>query len=218
MGKTRVLIADDHTVFRRGLLDILSEQQTIEVIGEASDGNEAFEKAKTLKPDVVLMDLWMPNCDGVEATRRLKAEMPEVNVLVITVSDKDADLFNAIKAGARGYLLKDEEPEQIIQAIQYVALRGVIVSPTMAGKLLNEFDSRPSEVSSVDHASLSPREQEVLRLVARGSSNKAIAATLVISENTVKTHLSRILEKLHLMNRVQAVAYAVRTGLVPDNK
>jgi len=218
MGRTKILIVDDHTIFRRGLKEVLADNENLEIVGEASDGNEALEKARALKPDLVFMDLWMPNCNGVEATRRLQAEMPEVNVLVLTVSDRDADLFDAIKVGARGYLLKNENPEEVIKAIHHVARGEAIVSPVMAARLLNEFKTRPPETAAEDDSCLSQREQEVLRLVAQGNSNKEIAGSLFISDNTVKAHLRRILEKLHVANRSQAVAFAVRTGLARDDK
>ena len=217
MDRVKILIADDHALVRAGLKEVLADEDTLEIIGEASDGNEAVRKARALNPDVVLMDLNMPNCDGVEATRRIYAEMPDTNVLVLTVSEKDVDLFNAIKAGARGYLLKDEAPDQIIHAVHYVARGGTIVSPAMAATLLNEFKVQQPRAAGGVHSALSKREREVLVLVAQGGNNKGIASDLFISENTVKTHLSRILEKLHLANRSQAVAYAVRTGLDRDD-
>ena len=182
-------------------------------MGEASDGNVAVEKARALKPNVVLMDLWMPNCNGIEATRRLQAEMPEINVLVLTVSENEPDLFGAIKAGARGYLLKDDQPEQIVQAIEHVARGGVIVSPRLTTKLMNEFRTQEPSDTAKGSSSLSQREEEVLRLVARGNTNKEIAGKLFISENTAKTYLRSIMDKLHLVNRSQAATYAASTGM-----
>ena len=140
MDRVKVLIVDDHPLVRRGLSEVLGDASTLEVVGEARDGNEAVESATALKPDVVLMDLHMPVCDGVEATRRLQSELPEIRVLLLTVSEREVDLLSAIQAGARGYLLKDEEPDTIIQAIQYVALGGIIASPEMAGKLARVLD------------------------------------------------------------------------------
>ncbi len=218
MDTIKVLVVDDHTLFRRGIAAVLANQDSLEVVGEASDGLEAIEKAKEIAPDVVLMDLNMPRCSGLEATQALQAEMPEVNILVLTVSEMEADLFAAMKFGARGYLLKNTEPDELIHAISHIAQGGVIVSPLMATKLLDEFREltagakrEPVEKATAD---LSPREGEVLQLVAQGATNKEIADALFISENTVKTHLRNIMEKLHLANRSQAAAYAVKRGLV----
>lgn len=183
------------------------------VVGEARDGLEGIEKARELRPDVVVMDLRMPRCGGLEACREIRAELPETNVLILTVSDSEADLFAGIKAGARGYLLKDVEPDELAQAISYIAKGGVIVSPAMAGALLDEFRAAQVLKPEVD-TGLSQREVEVLQLVARGASNKEIAKTLFISENTVKTHLRNIMDKLQIANRSQAAAYAVQVGIV----
>ena len=218
MSLIRVLIADDHTLFRRGIAAALASQPELEVVGEAVDGLEAIAKAKELNPDVVLMDLNMPNCSGLEATQALQSEMPQVKILVLTVSDSESDLFAAVKYGARGYLLKKAEPEELVHAISSVAQGGVMVSPLMATKLLAEFNDLTAGVQKgpieKPEAKLSPREGEVLQLVAKGATNKEIADSLFISENTVKTHLQNIMEKLHLANRSQAAAYAVKMGLV----
>jgi len=220
MDAVRVLVVDDHTLFRRGITAVLANQEGLEVVGEALDGLEAIEKTKEIAPDVVLMDLNMPRCSGLEAIQALQTEMPQVNVLVLTVSDKEADLFAAVKFGARGYILKNTEPEELIHAIFQIAQGGVIVSPLMATKLLTEFKDLSTGVEREPipgtDTDLSPREGEVLQLVAQGAPNKKIADSLFISENTVKTHLRNIMEKLHLANRSQAAAYAVRRGLVPD--
>ena len=218
MDPIKVLVVDDHTLFRRGITAVLANQDSLEVVGEAADGLEAIEKTKKIVPDVVLMDLNMPRCSGLEAIQALQAEMPQVNILVLTVSEMEADLFAAVKFGARGYLLKKAEPEELVHAILDIAQGGVIVSPLMAAKLLTEFkdlaagvERKPVEEVNAD---LSPREGEVLQLVAQGATNKEIADSLFISENTVKTHLRNIMEKLHLANRSQAAAYAVKRGLV----
>ncbi len=222
MDTIRILVVDDHTLFRRGIAAVLANQEGLVVVGEASDGLEAIAKAKEIVPDVILMDLNMPRCSGLEATQALQAEMPQVNILVLTVSEMEADLFAAVKFGATGYLLKKAEPEELESAILHIAQGGAIVSPLMATKLLTEFkdlsagvEREPVEKANAD---LSPREGEVLQLVAKGATNKEIADSLFISENTVKTHLRSIMEKLHLVNRSQAAAYAVKRGLVRDKE
>ena len=218
MESIKVLVVDDHTLFRRGIASVLASQEGLEVIGEATDGLEAIEKAKEIAPDVILMDLNMPRCSGLQTIQALQAEMPEINVLVLTVSEMEADLFAAMKFGARGYTLKKAEPEELIHAILHIARGGVIVSPLMATKLLTEFKdlAAVAERESIEEADaeLSPREGEVLQLVAQGATNKEIADALFISENTVKTHLKSIMETLHLANRSQAAAYAITKGLV----
>ncbi len=222
METIKVLIVDDHTLFRRGIAAVMANQNGLEVVGEAADGLEAIQKAKEIVPDVILMDLNMPRCSGLEAIQALQTEMPQVNVLVLTVSEMEADLFASVKFGARGYLLKKAEPEELVQAIRHIAQGGAMVSPLMATKLLAEFqdlstgvDRKPVEEVNAD---LSPREGEVLQLVAKGATNREIADALFISENTVKTHLQNIMEKLHLANRSQAAAYAVEKGLVPHKE
>jgi DNA-binding NarL/FixJ family response regulator len=163
------------------------------------------------------MDLHMPNCDGVEDAARIKLEMPDVSILVLTISEKEEDLFNAIRAGARGYLLKEEEPEHVAEAVLQVARGGVVFSAGMADNLLNDFKGHTQASAPAEEDSgLSQREQEVLQLVALGTSNKEIGDKLFISENTVKTHLRHILDKLHLANRSQAAAYAARAGMITD--
>ncbi len=218
MKTIKVLIVDDHTLFRQGIAAVLVNQKDLKVVGEASDGLEAVEKARKITPDVILMDLNMPRYSGLEAIQALQAEMPEVNVLVLTVSEMEADLFAAVKFGAKGYLLKKAEPDELIDAIFHIAQGEAIVSPLMATKLLTEFKDLRAGVEKepakeVD-ANLSPREGEVLQLVSQGATNKEIADSLFISENTVKTHLRNIMEKLHLANRSQAAAYAIKRGLV----
>jgi len=222
MEPVKVLVVDDHALFRRGIVTVLANQENISVVGEANNGLEAIEKAAELAPDVIVMDLNMPQCNGLEATQVLQARMPQINILVLTVSENEADLFRAIKFGATGYILKNTEPEELVQAIAHIAQGGVIISPVMAAKLLTEFKGAATGVkakAAVDEeAALSPREDEVLRLVAQGATNKEIADSLFISENTVKTHLRNIMDKLHLANRSQAAAYAVKRGLAPDSQ
>ncbi|HXF82473.1 MAG TPA: response regulator transcription factor [bacterium] len=209
MDPIRVLIVDDHHLFRRGVCALLAGREDIEVVGEATNGREAIERARELMPDVVLMDIKMPELDGLAAARQLKAEMPYVRIIMLTVSETDEDLFEAIKAGASGYLLKNVDPDQLIASVQQVQRGEVPIAPTMAAKILRELTA-PAETSL---QSLTARERQVLELLASGMANKEIAFALKISENTVKNHLRNILEKLHLQNRVQAALYAVRMGL-----
>ena len=217
METVKVLIVDDHSLFRRGIADVLSSADDLKVVGEAVNGLEGIEKARQLMPDVILMDLNMPNCSGLEAIQALQVEIPEINVLILTVSEMEEDLFTSIKYGAKGYLLKNAEPDELIQAIYHVARGESIILPLMATKLLTEFQNLSSgkkKKSDEDTTGLSPREKEVLQLVAKGATNREIADSLFISENTVKTHLQNIMEKLHLANRSQAAAYAIQKGLV----
>ncbi len=214
MNTIRVLIADDHTFFRRGVASLLAAESGFEVVGEAVDGQQAVAMARELMPDVILMDISMPVLDGLEATRRIKAEIPYVRIVILTASDGDRTLFEAVKSGAQGYLLKNIEPQAL-----YGTLRGVVrgeapVSRVMAGRLLEEFARQHRDPAPLPAAELTVREREALEHVARGRSNKEIAAALAIAENTVKNHLKNILEKLHLENRVQAATYAFREGLV----
>ncbi len=209
MERIRVLLVDDHQLFRRGVASLLAGREDIEVVGEASNGAEAVERARELMPDVILMDIKMPELDGLAATKQLKTEMPYVRIMMLTVSETDEDLFEAIKAGASGYLLKNVDPDYLIACVQQVQRGEVPLAPTMAAKILRELTA-PSEPST---QALTGRERQVLELLANGMANKEIAFALKISENTVKNHLRNILEKLHLQNRVQAALYAVRMGL-----
>ena len=214
IAQVRVMIVDDHALMRRGIATVLSEQEGIRVVGEAANGSEAIAKAKELAPDVIFMDLNMPVCSGLEAIQTLQAEMPQTNILVLTISENDEDLFAAIRFGASGYLLKNAEPEELIQAIHQVALGGAVVSPFMASKLLAEFTQKTSRLKMEDaNTSLSPREEEVLQQLSQGLTNKQIADLLFISENTVKYHAHSILEKLNLPDRRAAAKFAVEHGL-----
>lgn len=206
----RVLIADDHTVLRHGLRLILNQAEGLTVVGEAADGEEAVTLALALQPDVVLMDVNMPGVDGIEATRRLRAARPEIKVLMLTISRRDKDLLGAVKAGAKGYLLKSAEAGEVIESIRRVAAGEAILPPEMINLVLEELASPSPEPQQ-----LTGRELDTLKLVAQGLGNKEIASQLHISENTVKTHVRHILEKLHLSNRAEAAAYAVRHGLIP---
>lgn len=213
----RVLLVDDHALFRAGIASLLASRGTVDVVGEAQDGQEALEAARRLKPDVVLMDVHMPKLDGIHATRMLVAELPEVKVVMLTVSDQDKDLFEAVKSGAHGYLLKNLEPEELFDYLAGISRGEAPISRTMAAKILNEFASQAAKPRAPEAAApsevLTPREREVLKLVSSGATNKEIASALTLTENTVKNHLRNILEKLHLENRTQAAAYALKKGL-----
>jgi DNA-binding NarL/FixJ family response regulator len=210
----RILIADDHALFRDSLRSLL-EARDFEVVAEAGDGEEAVALAWEHKPDVVLMDLTMPKLDGLEATKRLVAELPELKIVVLTASDEESNLFEAIKSGAKGYLLKDLESEQFFNLLEGVSRGEPALTPTLARKLLEEFarPKRPSKDSDPD--ALTQREQEVLELMVEGvTSNRKLAKALGVSENTVKFHVRNILDKLHLHNRAQVVGFALRHRLV----
>ncbi len=213
----RVLIVDDHALFRRGLEMVLQQEDDVEVVGEAGDGSEAIEKAQELMPDVVLMDVRMPRRGGIEATQAIKDLIPHAKILMLTISDEEADLYDAIKAGANGYLLKEISIDEVANAIRSVAKGQSLISPSMASKLLDEFASmvkRADEKQQLPTPRLTDREMEVLKLVAKGHNNRDIAKELYISENTVKNHIRNILEKLHLHSRMEAVVYAVREKLL----
>jgi DNA-binding NarL/FixJ family response regulator len=207
----RVLLVDDHPVFREGLKSLLQHYPEFEVAGQAADGDEAVAKASQIKPDVVIMDICMPRTDGIAATRAILKTLPQVKVLITTISDKDEDLFAALKAGARGYLLKSVSLQELIDSIRLVAQGEAIISPSMASRLLVEF-SQDKEQSDKPPGDLSSREREVLQLVAQGASNRQIGDRLFISETTVKAHLHAIMEKLHARNRAEAVAVAANKG------
>jgi DNA-binding NarL/FixJ family response regulator len=213
----RVIIVDDHALFRRGLQMVLEVEDDIEVVGEAGDGADAVAKAEETVPDVVLMDVRMPKRSGLEATRSIKEILPNTKILMLTISDEEADLYDAIKSGASGYLLKEISIEEVANAVRAVNAGQSLISPSMASKLLNEFASmvkRSDERAGVPAPRLTDRELQVLKLVARGHNNRDIAKELFISENTVKNHVRNILEKLHLHSRMEAVVYAVRERLL----
>jgi NarL family two-component system response regulator LiaR len=207
----RVLIADDHELVREGMRALLATRPSVEVVGEAQNGAQAVELARTLAPDVVLMDLVMPEKDGIEAIEEIKAERPGAKILVITSFSDDDKVYHAVKAGALGYLLKDSSPQALMAAINDVHAGRMSLHPDIALKLIDEMN-RPSDLPPTEDP-LTEREVEVLRLVARGMSNEDIAEELVISERTVGAHVSHILDKLHLANRTQAALYALREGL-----
>lgn len=216
----RVMLADDHVLFRKGMAALLATRSNLQVVGEASDGIEAFEVARETLPDVILMDIHMPRCDGLEAIARIKREIPHVRIVVLTVSDDNQDLFKAIKNGAQGYLLKNLEPRQLYEYLEGIARGESPLSGVIATKILQEFSrATPAADEEAEEIieELTARETNILHLVAEGKTNKEIAAELVISENTVKIHLRNILEKLHLKNRIQIAVYAQRRGLVDKN-
>ncbi len=207
----RVLIVDDHAIVRKGIHALLTEVEDLDVVGEADDGQRAVDLVQITQPDVILMDIVMPNMDGIEATQIITARQPDARILALTSFAADDKLFPAIKAGAMGYLLKDSDPEDLIKAIRQVYRGEPTLQPSIARKVLNELGRTSTPKKTPDP--LTEREVEVLRLVAKGLSNQEIAAALTIAEVTVRTHVSNILSKLHLANRVQATLYALREGL-----
>ena len=216
MTKTiHVFIADDHAVVREGLRALISTEPGIEVVGEAADGEEAVVRVRSLRPDVILLDLVMPHKSGIEAISEITREDPEARIIVLTSFADDDKVFPAIKAGALGYLLKDSSPQELLQAIRDVYRGEPSLDPTIALKLIHELKRSTDLPPSAE--SLTEREMEVLRLVARGFTNQEIAEVLSISERTVRTHVGNILGKLHLANRTQAALYALRKGLASLN-
>lgn len=215
MLQKRILLVDDHSLFREGLAGIIANQPDFVVVGEAEDGIEAIVKARQLRPDLILMDIHMPGCDGLEATRKIKQEMPDVAIVMLTVRDEEEILFEAIKAGAQGYLLKNIHSGEML-AMMRAALRGeAAISPPLAGRMLDEFRrlSRLLPDDLDEDIALTIRERDVLSLVASGASDKEIAEQLSLSLNTVKTHMRNILSKLHVSNRREAARLARQKGL-----
>jgi DNA-binding NarL/FixJ family response regulator len=212
----RILLADDQALIRAGFRKLLDTEAGMDVVGEAADGLEAVELARRAHPDVVLMDIRMPRLDGIGATRRIAEQLPATRVLILTTYDLDEYVFHALRAGASGFLLKDAEAEDLMTAIRVVAAGDALLAPSITRRLIAEFARRPAAVDGIPHelAELTPKELEVLRLLARGRSNHEIAAELVVGEATVKTHVSHVLQKLGLRDRVQAVVLAYDSGLV----
>ncbi|MGD0684866.1 MAG: response regulator transcription factor [Streptosporangiaceae bacterium] len=215
----RAMIVDDHALFRRGLEMVLEEEPDIELVGQASDGSEAVEKAGESLPDVVLMDIRMPRSSGIEACRAMKEVAPSAKIVMLTISDEEEDLFEAIRAGASGYLLKDLPLDEVAETVRAVHGGQSLINPSMAGKLLSEFATLAKRdtgerVQQVPAPRLTEREMQVLKLVARGMNNRDIAKELFISENTVKNHVRNILEKLQIHSRMEAVMVAVREKLI----
>jgi DNA-binding NarL/FixJ family response regulator len=219
----RVLIVDDHALYRRGLLTVLETEDGIEVVGEAADGVEAVGQAEETLPDVIVMDVSMPKRGGIDACRVIKQRVPSARILMLTSSDDEANLFEAVRAGANGYLLKDVPPEEVAAGIRGVYQGQSLLSPMMASKLLTEFalisqrDTLPAPTPGLELPRLTHRELDILKLVARGRLNREIAAELFISENTVRNHIRNILDKLQMHSRMEAAMYAVRQRLIdPD--
>ena len=216
-----MLVVDDHVLYRRGLELVLGQEPDIDIVGEASDGTEAIRRTEELLPDVVLMDVRMPRRSGIEACMEIKEVVPSTKIVMLTISDEESDLYEAVRAGANGYLLKDVPGEEIAEGLRAVQSGQSLISPSMASKLLSEFATmirRQEDRPTVPVPRLTDRELEVLRLVARGMANRDIARALFISENTVKNHVRNILEKLQLHSRMEAAMYAVREKILdlPD--
>lgn len=217
MERIRVLLVDDHALFREGLAGILNAQPDFEVVGEAGDGLEALVKARELVPDLILMDITMPGCDGLEATRRIKQELPAATIVMLTVRDEEEKLFEAIKSGAQGYLLKNIRSREMVALLRGAVRGEAAITPALAGRMLEEFRrlsrAMPPDVDP-EPVVLTHREQEVLGLVAEGATDKEIAERLSISLHTVKSHMRNILAKLHVSSRHEAARYARNRGLV----
>ncbi len=213
--KLRVLLADDHALFREGVASLLNDRDDMEVVGDAEEGQAAIEMARTVSPDLVLMDVHMPGCDGIAAVKAIKKEMPHVKVVMLTAFDDDEDLFAAIRGGADGYLLKNTVPSQFFSLLEGVVRGEAAISGVLADRILHAFrkTTDASEPRAMKLEALTPREIETLELLAQGKTNKEIAGALSISENTVKRHLVDIMEKLHLENRIQLAVYAAHHGL-----
>jgi DNA-binding NarL/FixJ family response regulator len=213
--RVRVLIVDDDDLMRAGLRGVLSSDASIEVVGEASDGRDAVYRTRLLQPDVVLMDVRMPDLDGISATRELLDAFPEVRVVIVTTFEQDDYIFGALRAGASGFLLKRTRPEELVAAVHTVAAGDSLLSPSVTSRVIERMAQQPAADVATDRRldELTPREREVLELVARGLSNGEIAVALVVEESTVKTHVRRMLAKLGARDRVQAVIFAYESGL-----
>lgn len=207
----RILIVDDHAIVREGQRALIETEPGMTLVGEAEDGVQAIEMARTLLPDLILLDLHMPRMDGIEAIKAIKAERPEAQILVLTSFTEDNEIYAAIQAGAMGYILKDSSPQEILSAIRKVVRGESSIDPSIAERLMRELQRTSKMAPTADP--LTAREEEILVLIAQGLPNQAIAETLVISERTVRTHVTNILSKLHLANRTQAALYALREGL-----
>jgi len=215
----RLLLVDDHSLFRKGLARLFDKTKEFQVVDEAANGKEGFRKAREIKPDLVLMDVHMAGGDGIEATRHIRQALPATKVVMLTAFEEDKSLFEAIKAGAHGYLVKNVEPESLFATLHGIFRGEAAISRATAAKILTEFSHQSKQGYTEPHQEeLSDREMEVLKLLAHGTTNKEIGNTLHIAENTVKNHLKNILGKLHLQNRVQAAAFAIEKGLVAGDR
>ena len=208
----RILLVDDHPLIRRGLSAVIAETEGMTVVGEAVDGLQAIKRARDVSPDVVLMDIFMPTMNGVEATAILLRNHPWMKVMMLTISDEEEDLYSAIKAGASGYLLKNVRPQELVDAISQVVQGGAIITPNLAPRLLDELLEERNDSSPASPTALTARERDVLELVSAGLRNREIAAKLFVSENTIKTHLRNIMDKYHFKNRAEAAAYIARSA------
>ncbi|WP_018467636.1 response regulator transcription factor [Calidithermus timidus] len=213
----RILLADDHALFRQGLRSLLEAEADFRVIGEAKDGREALRHALEARPDIILMDIQMPGLDGVQATQEILREWPQAKVIMLTMYRQDAYVFEAVKTGARGYLLKDADAKELLEAIRRVQAGEVLLDAEMAEQIIQDFKSK-HEAMPKSHAELSDREVQILKLVAQGYTNLEIASELSLSEKTVRNRLSDIFQKLHLNNRTQAALYALREGLAESGE
>jgi two-component system NarL family response regulator len=212
----KIFVVDDHPLFRYGLMSVLGEYSEFKVVGDAANSIEALPKIEEIKPDIVIMDIFMPNSDGVRATSLIKQKLPKTEIIILTISDSEEVLLSAIKAGAKGYLLKGVGVMEIVDAIKQVSNGEAIVSPSMATRLLEQVRGSHKENGKKSFYELSLREKEVLKLTAQGSSNKEIAANLFISDTTVKAHMRNILEKLRVKNRAEAVGVAIAKGILTN--
>ena len=215
MARIRVMMVDDHAVFRAGVRLLVEAQPDMEVVGEAREGGEALQKARQLRPDVLVMDITMPGINGLEATRQIRRELPEVRVLVLTVHSDDEYFFRALEAGASGYVLKEAAAEEMIAAIRAVAYGGVVLYPSLARRLLEDYLQRVTTGEEREsHEKLTDRERQVLALIAQGHTNQEIAKALTLSVYTVQTHRSHIMDKLDLHSKAQLMKYAIRMGFL----